>query len=118
MDHPWYGVGHGGYRAAVERMPGLTGVQRTSPHNLAVQALAETGVVGASALLLALGLTLWRLGHSVWGRRREDGEDVRLERVAFIGFCALMVTGLVHFTLHHAVVGLVFWTLAGVAHRR
>ena len=117
-DHPWFGVGHGGYRAAVEGMPGLTGVQLTSPHNLAIQALAETGVVGAGALAVALGVTLWRLGRAVRAHRRDDGGLVRLERVAFLGLGALMVTGLVHFTLHHAAVGLVFWTLAGVAHRR
>lgn len=118
LDHPWFGVGHGGYRAAVAGVSDLSGVQRTSPHNLAVQALAETGAVGAAALAVAFGLTLWRLGRGVRARRGAGGAHVRLERVAFLGFSALLATGFTHFTLHHAAVGLVFWTLAGVAHRR
>ena len=117
-NHPWFGVGHGGYRKAVHGMPDLTGVQLTSPHNLGFQVLAETGLVGAVAFGVAFAVTLGRLGGRIWGHRREDSPEVRLERVAFLGLVALMATGFVHFTLHHAVVGLVFWTLAGVAQRR
>jgi hypothetical protein len=111
--HPIFGVGHGVYRNALVAIgPGaLTGVHLTSPHNLQLQLLAETGVVGFLGFHVAIAACLVR------AIRRVSRERGMLDRLALLGVLAILFVGLLHFSLHHAPVGLVFWTLAGVCVR-
>ena len=109
-DHPVLGVGHGVYRALAEtyaRAP-LAGVHLTSPHNQWLQVLAEAGVVGLAGFTVAWGVALVRAVRAA--RRGGLGAQGVL-----VGLVALSVVGLFHSTLHHAAVGLVYWTLVGTA---
>ncbi len=117
-EHPWLGVGHGVYRNAIERVgpQGLTGVHLTSPHNLWLQVLAETGVVGFIGFNLALAWCVACVMRRIV-RRQNDPDRAILDRFALLGVLAIAFVGLLHSSLHHAPVGLVFWTLAGVCVR-
>jgi O-antigen ligase len=117
-DHPILGVGHGVYRNAIAELGdvGLTGVHLTSPHNLWLQLLAETGVAGFLGFNAALAWCLWQVMRRI-RRARTDPDRAILDRLALTGVLAISFVGLLHFSLHHAPVGLVFWTLAGVCVR-
>lgn len=115
LDHPLAGVGHGVYRqAASGYLPaGASGVWKTSPHNVLLQVLAETGLVGAlgffGAVVGALSTLIGRV------RTGSAGPGAVLDRFATFGILAVLAIGAVHAPLHHAPVALVFWTLVGVA---
>lgn len=113
-DHPVFGVGHGVYRTVVEQYAGprLSGVHLTSPHDQWLQVAAETGVVGLLGFTVAWGVGLF--GAIRGARRHRSATD----RAVLVGLAALSAIGLVHTTLHHAVVGLVFWTLVGAGAAR
>jgi O-antigen ligase len=115
---PLLGVGHGVYRNAIARLgvEGLAGVHLTSPHNLWLQLLAETGVVGFAGFNVAVGWCLLRAVRRI-ARGQNDADRAILDRLALIGVLAILFVGLLHFSLHHAPVSLVFWTLAGVCVR-
>lgn len=117
--HPLLGVGHGMYSSlsAAHMPPHLEGVLLTSPHNLWLQVLAETGVVGFVGFNAAVGVALVRLGRRVHRARGLTTAVATLDRLALVAMVALLLIGLMHFTLHHVPVALLFWTLAGVAVR-
>jgi O-antigen ligase len=117
FQHPLLGVGHGVYKNAIEALGdrGLSGVHLTSPHNLWLQVLAETGVVGFIGFNTAIGWCVLQVARRI--RRERDPDRAILDRLALLGMLSIMFVGLLHFSLHHAPVGLVFWTLAGVCVR-
>lgn len=117
LAHPILGGGHGTYRNHVTALGerGLTGVHLTSPHNLWLQILAETGLVGFIGFNAAVAFALVAVARRV-SRKREDAH-ARLDRLALISVLAILFIGLMHFPLSHAPVGLVFWTLVGVCVR-
>jgi O-antigen ligase len=115
---PLFGVGHGVYQNALERLGtrGLSGVHLTSPHNLWLQVLAETGVIGFIGFNAAVGWCLVRVIRRI-ARGQIDPDRAILDRLALLGMLAILFVGALHFSLHHAPVSLVFWTLAGVCVR-
>lgn len=117
LSHPILGSGHGTYRNAVSALGerGLAGVHLTSPHNLWLQILAETGLVGFLGFNVAVTFALISVGRRVY-RARTDARG-RLDRLALISVLAILFIGLMHFPLSHAPVGLVFWTMIGVCVR-
>jgi hypothetical protein len=119
-DHPLLGVGHGVYRtvSAAYLDPSFDGVLRTSPHNLALQVLAETGAIGFLGFAVGVLACLGAAAARVRAGREDGGAEAVLDRVSFFGLLALTLLGLTHFTLHHAPVALLFWCLGGVAAAR
>ncbi|OQS40826.1 hypothetical protein B0T39_10070 [Chromobacterium haemolyticum] len=68
MEHPWFGVGWGGFAAETVRMEWLAGLPKqpeswlfTHSHNLFFQLLAETGLFGTVPVVLGLCYLLFRL---------------------------------------------------------
>jgi hypothetical protein len=118
-EHPILGIGHGVYRTISPSVlpPTFGGVLVTSPHNLFLQVLAETGAVGFAGFITGLIACLWRSARRIVAARADAGPHAVLDRLAFFTLLAFSLLGLSHFTLHHAPVALVFWTLAGVAGR-
>jgi O-antigen ligase len=115
-DHPWLGVGHGDYQAAIAGYAAeLPEVLHTSAHNLWLQILAETGSVGLAGFMLAVGAALFRAGRAVRaGRERADARAL-LDRFSFLGLSTILALGVVHAVLYHRSVALCFWALLGVA---
>ncbi|MCI0567247.1 MAG: O-antigen ligase family protein [Acidobacteria bacterium] len=93
--HPILGVGlgnYGYYYVQPEFNPGLMGGKKLPPHNIYVQALAETGVVGFTALcwwIALAGLNYWRAERKI-SEDRGDRSTLRaseaLTVVALVGY--------------------------------
>lgn len=115
--HPIRGVGHGMYREAASLLapPEIVGVLLTSPHNLALHVLAETGLVGFAGFTIGVLGALLAVGRRLAVNRATGGGAAMLDRLAFWGVLAVLLLGAAHSPLHHAPVALVFWTLLGVA---
>ncbi len=71
LDHPLEGTGAGTFEIA-RRPLRQSDVVTTEPHNLALQALAEMGIVGLALGLLAASLALAASGQAL---RRLEGEE-------------------------------------------
>ncbi len=117
VDHPVFGVGHGGYKAVARSYmdAGHVGVRLTSPHNLALQVLDETGLVGFAGFATALVGGLWIVARRVRASRVHGSAAAVADRLALFTLVAYAVLGLTHFTIHHAPVAMTFWALLGVA---
>jgi O-antigen ligase len=117
-EHPALGVGHGMYRIVAQTANAHGDVSREhliDAHNLFLQVLAETGLVGFIGFMTALACAVANAVRRVRRDRAETGPRAVMDRLAIFGITAVLVLGLVHFPLHHAPVALVFWTLLGVA---
>ncbi|WP_194427088.1 PglL family O-oligosaccharyltransferase [Chromobacterium sp. Rain0013] len=91
MEHPWFGVGWGGFAAETVKMEWLSGLPKqpeswlfTHSHNLFFQLLAETGLFGTVPVALGLCYLLFRLLKKV----KKDKESLWL--------CCVFVVILVH----------------------
>lgn len=121
-DHWLLGVGHGDYGAAISPYApaALAAVQDqrdlfSNAHNLYLQVLAETGVVGFAGFTLAIGGALVRGLARARRDRRESSVDALGDRFALLGLTTLLFIGLVHAALYQAPVALIFWVLVGLA---
>ncbi len=99
-DHPLLGVGPDNFEVHYQRYSAVIGIdprpQKRSAHNLYLESLAETGVLGALAFLgvLALALTgAWR------ARSRLSGRDALLGEGLFVALAAFLICAV---TLHSA----------------
>ena len=123
-DHPFFGVGPDNYAVRYgEYSPeiGLDVSEEAASHNLYLQYFAETGLFGATALLLLLGLAVagaWR------ARRVLPGPDALVAEGLLVGLVALLLNSLfLHesgFSRHLWIViglGLVAGRLAGAEQR-
>jgi len=113
-DHPWWGVGLGGFETAYPAYQSFsTDWIWAHAHNDLAEALAETGVVGgllmAAALAMFLRLAFKRLGE----RLRRDAGWIQLG--AALGCCGLLVHSFVDFNLHLPANAAWFAVLASVA---
>ncbi|MCC7386284.1 MAG: O-antigen ligase family protein [Deltaproteobacteria bacterium] len=121
-DHWLLGVGHGDYGATIAPYApaALAAVQDqrdlfSNAHNLYLQVLAETGVVGFAGFTLAIGGALVRGLTRARRDRRESSVDALGDRFALLGLTTLLLIGLVHAALYQAPVALIFWALVGLA---
>jgi hypothetical protein len=86
--HPAVGTGAGTFELT-HRMLRVDGTVATEPHNLPLQFMAETGIVG---LLLFVGVVLVGAGALVESLRRLEGED----RVAAAALVVVLFAYVVH----------------------
>ena len=113
-DHPWLGVGLGGFETAYPAYQSFpTDWIWVHAHNDYAEALAETGLVGglliAAALAVFFLLAFKRLGE----RLPNDAGWIQLG--AALGCCGLLVHGFVDFNLHIPANAAWFAVLASVA---
>jgi O-antigen ligase len=113
-DHPVLGVGLGDFAAAYPRYQSFPAdMWIDHAHNDYAEAVAETGLVGALLILLALGLFL-RLAFRDWGHPiRSQASWIRLG--AALGCCGILVHSFVDFNLHVPANAAWFPVLAGIA---
>jgi len=113
-DHPVLGVGLGDFETAYPRYQSFpSDLWVDHAHNDYVEAVAETGLVGALLILSALGLFL-RLAFRDWGHPfRSRASWIRLG--AAIGCCGMLVHSLWDFNLHIPANAAWFAVLAGIA---
>jgi O-antigen ligase len=113
-DHPVLGVGLGDFETAYppyQSFPSELWIDHA--HNDYVEALAETGLVGALLTLLALGLFL-PLAFRDWGQPfRSQASWIRLG--AALGCCGMLVHSFLDFNLHIPANAAWFAVLAGIA---
>jgi hypothetical protein len=124
VDHPLLGVGTGNFELVepdYQRNAGLVLSRVIAPHNLYLQAAAESGVLGLGAWLLFFGTGLAAAGYVlVWGARGEPegrgpGELLvsRQERLVAAGIVAGLVGwGLASVFLHLANLRILMLVLA------
>ena len=115
-EHPWLGVGPGGYQAAAG---GSTSPVSFSaplhPHNLVLTALSERGVFGLfGAAVVAVGCCVV-LARSWEGRARGCGLDSSWRIAAVAGLVAVAGHGLFDMPLRNPIVSGLTWTLLGYA---
>lgn len=124
MEHPLVGVGHGGWAGSIGAYlpPDLSAkVLRNglnSPHNLGLQVMAETGVLGFLGFAAAVGSSLAATALAIRRDRDVQGPQATLDRFVFLGLVALIGLGMLHSVLYHVPVALAFWTMLGVASAR
>jgi len=113
-DHPVLGVGLGDFETAYPRYQSYpTDIWIDHAHNDYVEAVAETGLVGALLILSALALFL-RLAFRDWGHPiRSQAGWIRLG--AAIGCCGLLLHSFWDFNLHIPANAAWFAVLAGIA---
>jgi putative inorganic carbon (hco3(-)) transporter len=90
LDHPYLGVGPGNYPVLYTQYSGSIALDPRAegrhPHNMYLEYLAETGLVGTLLLLILIGLALrgaWRARNVFSGRDRLLAEGVF---VALVGY--------------------------------
>ena len=112
--HPVLGVGLGDFETAYPRYQSFpTDMWIDHAHNDYAEAVAETGLVGALLILLALALFL-RLAFRDWGQPfRSQAGWIRLG--AAIGCCGMLVHSFLDFNLHIPANAAWFAVLAGIA---
>ncbi|MEK7775031.1 MAG: O-antigen ligase family protein, partial [Candidatus Zixiibacteriota bacterium] len=100
LDHPLLGIGAGSFRFIKEMYPGLTldpvyfWVRGFSAHNLFFHYLAETGIVGASMLVLLFWKT-FSLSRKVW--RSTNSDNAKGKQMA-VSLALYVVGGLLLFS--------------------
>ena len=111
LDHPYLGVGPGNYPVLYTKYSETVGLdprnEARPPHNLYLEALAETGVVGTLLLLALIGRALrgaWRARGALPGR---DGLLCEGVFVALVGY---MING---FFLHPSAYSRYLWLTIG-----
>jgi hypothetical protein len=109
---PVFGVGLDNFRFNQDyRMDGMYIVGNYA-HNLFVQILAETGVVGFMAFLLLMGTT-FSLAHITWKHRMETELDFFCF-LFFTGCVVLTLQGLIENSLFYVQTACLFWTGVGI----
>jgi putative inorganic carbon (hco3(-)) transporter len=110
-DHPLLGVGVANYPLRYQEYSQEIGLDtratERTPHSLYLEALAETGMIGATALFGVLWLALsgaWR------ARRALSGADRLMAEGAFLAICGYLAAGL----FLHAAYPRYLWIVVGL----
>jgi hypothetical protein len=98
-DHPWFGTGLGSFEAAFPRYQSFaTDLRWDHAHNDYLEALAETGLAGAAAILGALLMFFWLAFRHL--RERFPQPTAWVPFAAVLGCCGILVHSLSDFNLH------------------
>ncbi len=113
-EHPWFGVGPGGFPAAAGESASSVSVQPPlHPHNLLLTVLAERGVVGlAAAGLVVIGCIIVMVRAWQW-YAQGLGLDSAWRIAAVSGLVAIAAHGVVDMPLRNPIVAALTWTLLG-----
>jgi O-antigen ligase len=117
-EHPWWGIGPGGFtRAASDAVSRVSAEPADHPHDLPLTILAERGVVGlglAGVVVAGVALAAARWLRS--GPRSGDDAARRTRSLAVVaGLAAVMVHGAFDMPLRNPIVCGLVWTLLGAA---
>ena len=98
-DHPWLGAGLGSFETAFPRHQSFASdFLWDHAHNDYAEALAETGVAGAAAIVSALALFLWLAFRNLRERLRHTAGWMQF--AAALGCCGLLAHSFADFNLH------------------
>jgi O-antigen ligase len=98
-DHPWMGAGLGSFETAFPRYQSFPSDSLWDhAHNDYAEALAETGLAGAAAMVSALGLFFWLAFRNL--RQRLRNPVGWMQFAAAIGCCGFLVHSFVDFNFH------------------
>ncbi|MCR1782007.1 O-antigen ligase family protein [Nocardioides carbamazepini] len=118
-DHPWLGVGPGGFRsAATDSVSAVAAQPPEHPHNLLLTVLADRGVVGAAlGIVVVAGCVLAVRRHVLSPQQADPAVRVlRIRSIAVIaGLAAVAVHGGFDMPLRNPIVSGLVWTLLGLA---
>jgi len=106
-DHPFLGVGGGGWASVYYQYQGYPYVTR-EVHNDFLEIGVETGLPGLATFLALLGSGAW----AVWRVARRGGRDERLAALAGAG-TMLALHSAIDFNLALAAVGIHLWAILG-----
>ncbi len=115
-EHPWCGVGYRSLtnedfrRIAPEIEP-----DRDHLHSNVVEMVVSTGWIGFALYLAWMGAALLEAVGLVRRTRRSAGAEGMLSLVLLLGFCALLLNGLVEYNFGDAKLVLVYGLLMGCA---
>jgi putative inorganic carbon (HCO3(-)) transporter len=113
IEHPVLGVGYGNYKVVYSSLVSYQG--NLDAHNLYLQLLAETGVIGFVSFCAFVGAFLFSALRSM-----REGDD--LKRIVAFGvvgaIAAIVIHGTVDFLLNAGPqFGMLFWLLLGIGSR-
>ncbi len=94
-DHPWLGVGAGGY-GTVRPLYRQDTLEVRHAHGFVVQTLADLGLIGLALALLTLGAWTWAAARATGLRRRDRGRPFGPERIGLLTMTATVVVYGVH----------------------
>lgn len=98
-DHPWLGVGLGGFETVYPQYQSVpSNLTWDHAHNDYLEAVSETGLVGAALILSALAMFFRLALRSL--RVHQGREPAWIGLGAMLGCCGLLVHSLVDFNLH------------------
>lgn len=69
MERPWFGLGVDGYREL--NIFKSDGAHIVHPHNLIIELLIDTGIVGLIAFLSVIAVFTWKFVSTFWRQRKE-----------------------------------------------
>jgi len=117
--HWLFGVGHGQYQQAILQVaPQMPRDLTTSPHNLILHVLAETGLVGLLGFCTACIGAIYRLILGIRADQQASDLMRTADRFTLLGLSCIIILGAVHSVLHHVPVSLLYWALLGFAATR
>lgn len=118
-EHPWFGVGPGGFQtAATESASAVSADPPDHPHNLLLTVLADRGVIGvALGLVVVVGCVMAARRRVMGGPGLDDVSRVtRTRSVAVIAaLTAVAAHGAFDMPLRNPIVSGLVWTVLGMA---
>jgi len=118
-EHPWFGVGPGGFHdASTDSASAVSAQPPDHPHNLLLTVLADRGVVGVALGVLVVVGCVVAARRQLRSPARPDGthRPMRTRSLAVVaGLSAVAVHGAIDMPLRNPIVSGLVWTLLGMA---
>jgi putative inorganic carbon (HCO3(-)) transporter len=117
-EHPWFGVGPGGFHAAASDSASAVSADAPDhPHNLVLTILADRGVVGVGlGLVVVVGIVIVARQQLVAPRLDTASKVMRTRATAVIAaLTAVAVHGIFDMPIRNPIVSGLIWTLLGMA---
>ena len=108
LDHPWTGVGPGGFAAYYPEYQTNWLALSDHPHNVLLKLSSETGIPAAAAFALFLTLILGAALRRLW--KKPEGSTVAL----FLAVLAMLLHDLIDYNLNFSVLSALFFVLLAI----